>query len=137
MKSIHAIDEFWLVDFEFHTTSGERPVPLCLVAVELKTGRLVRHWLGDAAPAAPPYPVGPNSLFVAFYAPAELSCHLALGWPFPANILDLFTEFRNRTNGLPVPHGNSLLGALAYFGLPTADAEVKENMRAQIGRAHV
>ncbi|PAW81070.1 MAG: DNA polymerase I, partial [Pedosphaera sp. Tous-C6FEB] len=110
MKFTPAFDEVWLVDFEFHSTPGERPAPLCLVAVELKSERLVRHWLGDSAPAAPPYPAGPKSWFVAFYAPAELGCHLALGWPFPTNILDLFTEFRNRTNGLPVPYGNSLLG---------------------------
>ena len=31
---------------------------------------------------------------------AELGCFLALGWPMPARILDLFAEFRATTNGL-------------------------------------
>ena len=45
-------------------------------------------------------PSGRDSLFIAYYASAELGCFRALGWPRPANILDLFVEFRNRTNGL-------------------------------------
>jgi len=52
-----------------------------------------------------------------------------LHWPLPANVLDLFVEFRNRTNGLPVPCGNGLLGALAYFGLDSIAAAEKESMR--------
>ena len=47
---------------------------------------------------------------------AELSCFLALSWPFPANIIDLFAEFRVETNGLPTMAGNSLLGACAISG---------------------
>ena len=52
-------------------------------------------------------------LFVAYYAPAELSCFLALGWPLPARILDLYIEFRAETNGLALPIGRGLLGALS------------------------
>ena len=40
---------------------------------------------------------------MAYYASAELGCFLALGWPMPARILDLFAEFRAATNGLPTP----------------------------------
>jgi hypothetical protein len=29
----------------------------------------------------------------------------------------LFVEFRNRTNGLALPHGAGLLGAMAWYGL--------------------
>ena len=43
---------------------------------------------------SPPYPTGPGSLFVAYYASAELGCHLALGWPLPARVLDLYAEFK-------------------------------------------
>src|SRR5207244_8965796 len=46
----------------------------------------------------PPYATGPEVLFVAFYASAELGCYRALGWPMPERILDLFTEFRVHTN---------------------------------------
>ena len=51
----------------------------------------------------PPFPTGPDALFVAYYASAELGCFRALGWPMPANVLDLFAEFRDRTNGLTRP----------------------------------
>src|SRR5262249_9655127 len=45
-----------------------------------------------------------------------------------------FTEFRARTNGLETPAGNSLLGALSYFGLDGMGALEKEDMRALILR---
>jgi hypothetical protein len=119
----------WLVDFEFTAAPGERPVPLCCVARELHTCRLERFWLADVAPDLPPYGTGPDSLFVAYYASAELGCHLALNWPTPARVLDLFVEFRCRTSGLTTPCGHGLLGALAYFGLDALDAAEKQEMR--------
>jgi hypothetical protein len=36
--------EIWLVDFEFAAAEGERPVVRCMVALELRTGKLVRIW---------------------------------------------------------------------------------------------
>jgi hypothetical protein len=119
----------WAVDFEFTALPGERPVPLCCVARELRTGQLVRTWLDSSAPANPPFDTGPDTLFMAYYASAELGCHLALDWPFPSRIVDLFAEFRCLTAGLSVPCGNGLLGALAYFGLDGLDAADKETMR--------
>jgi hypothetical protein len=68
-------------------------------------------------------------LFVAYYAAAELGCHLALGWPLPRRVLDLFAEFRVRTNGLALPHGAGLLGALLWHGLPALGAAEKDAMR--------
>ena len=70
----------------------------------------------------------------------------------PANVLDLFAEFRNLTNGLPLSDSeleqlqsakrskvktsakpparkSSLLGALAYYGLPHMDVGEKTAMR--------
>ena len=77
--------------------------------------------------SAPPFDTGPDTLFVAFYASAEIGTFLALDWPTPARILDLFAEFRNLTNGLPVP-SNKLISALEYFGLDTIGAVYKQNM---------
>src|SRR5205823_12031664 len=109
---------------------GERPRPICLVARELASGRTVRVWEDDLQRLdRPPYPIGPDVLFIAYYASAEMGCHLALGWPLPVNVLDLFTEFRTLTNGLNPPSGNGLLGALDYFGLSTMDAAEKTAMR--------
>jgi DNA polymerase-1 len=125
--------EIWAVDFEFSSEPGENPEPVCLVAWELRSGRKVRLWR-DEFSCAPPYPTGPDSLFVAFYASAEIGCHLALGWPVPERVLDLFTEFRNRTNGVPTENGSGLLGALAYYGLDAMGAIEKDEMRALILR---
>jgi hypothetical protein len=121
--------EIWAVDFEFTAPPGERPSPLCCVGRELRTGRPVRSWLADGAPAAPPYPTDPDALVVAYYASAEWGCHFALGWPIPRRILDLYSEFRWLTSGLPAPCGLGLLGALAYFGLDGMGAEEKQSMR--------
>ena len=122
--------EVWLVDFEFSAPPGERPSVVCLVAWELGTGRRLRRWQNEVAGMCrPPYSVGEEVLFVAYYASAEMGCHLSLDWPLPANVLDLFTEFRNRTNGLSLPCGSGLLGALAWFGLGSIEAAHKESMR--------
>ncbi len=73
--------EVWLADFEFQAPPGERPQPVCLVAFEFHSGRQIRLWQDDLRRLkSPPYSVGTDSLFVAYYASAELGCHLALGW---------------------------------------------------------
>jgi DNA polymerase I len=36
--------EIWLVDFEFCAPPGERPEPVCLVAREFRSGRVIRLW---------------------------------------------------------------------------------------------
>jgi hypothetical protein len=122
--------QVWFVDFEYCCPPGCRPTPLCVVARELHSGRRSSRWLAGGGGKTPPYPTGPDVLFVAYYASAELGCHMALGWPMPARILDLFTEFRNLTNGRAVQCGSSLLGALTYFGLDAMAAVEKEEMRA-------
>src|SRR5262245_20261940 len=102
-------EQIWLVDFEFAAPAGEPPAPVCLVALELRSGRLIRQWR-DEFGQAPPYPLDPSALFVSFFASAELDCHLALSWALPSRVLDLYVEFRNSTNGLPTPSGSNLLG---------------------------
>ena len=121
--------EIWALDFEFISEPGARPVPVCMVANEISgSGRSIRLWQ-DELGAAPPLGTGPDVLFVAYYAPAELSCFLALGWPLPVRILDLFAEFRVKTNGLPLPVGRGLLGALSYHGIPSITSDEKHSMR--------
>jgi DNA polymerase I len=126
-------EELWGVDFEFHAPDGERPDPVCMVARELRTGRVVRRWR-DEFSTLPPYRTDRKALFIAFYASAELGCHLALGWPMPVNVLDLYVEFRNATNGLRTPAGRGLLGALAYFGLDHIATTQKDASRDLIMR---
>jgi hypothetical protein len=114
--------EIWAVDFEFGADPGENPDPVCLVALELRSGRKVRLWQDELGPM-PPYPTGPDTLFVAYYASAEIGYHLSLGWPVPERILGLFIEFRNAANGLPTPSGFGLIGALVYHGLDAIGTE--------------
>mgnify|MGYP001203373332 CR=1 FL=1 len=120
----------WLVDFEFGVGPGERPEPICMVALELHTKRCLRVWFDDERSHSVPYPFGNQDLYVAYYASAELGCHLALGWPMPSHILDLFVEFRNRTNGMSVPCGNGLIGAMVFFGLDSIGVDEKDDMRS-------
>lgn len=122
--------EIWLADFEFRQPPGERPTPLCLVAREYWTGDTIRAWADDLAGMDhPPFRIGRDVLFVAYYASAELGCFLALNWPMPARILDLYTEFRCLTNGGPTTSGNGLLGAMAHYGLGAIDVAEKSEMR--------
>jgi DNA polymerase-1 len=127
----------WAVDFEFIANRGQRPVPVCMVAHELRGGRKLRLWSDQFGPR-PPFAITADALFVAYYASAELTCFKVLGWPMPARILDLYVEFRNSTNCLqekgvkPVESG--LLAALAAHGLDTLGAIEKEEMRALVLR---
>jgi hypothetical protein len=131
VKTLDPFREVWAVDFEFQADKGERPAPICMVARELRTGRVVRLFAEELeAMGRPPFGTGPDILFVAYYASAELGCFLALGWPMPARVLDLFVEFRCLTNGRTLPAGAGLLGALTYFGLDSMDGAEKEEMRA-------
>ncbi len=129
MDALRHYREVWAVDFEFTAPPGHRPQPLCMVARELRSGRVERVWLDGSASPLPPFGTGRDVLFIAYYASAEFGCHLALGWPMPERVLDLYPEFRCRAAGLGVPSGHGLLGALAYFGLPAIEAAEKESMR--------
>jgi hypothetical protein len=127
--------EIWAVDFEFNFggCTGNNPVPVCLVAWELRSGRKIRLWC-DEFDNKPPYPTDRDVLVIAYYASAEMGCHLVLNWPVPVRILDLFAEFRNHTNGLPLAAGNGLVGAMTHFRLDSLGAEEKDAMRGLILR---
>jgi DNA polymerase-1 len=127
--------QIWLVDFEFASTPGSLPAPHTLVAHEIYSGRTVRLFEEEFTRLkAPPYDIGPTSLFTAYYASAELGCHHVLGWADPEHVLDLFIEHRNLTNGLPTFAGNSLLGALTHYGIDAMDAVEKQNMQSLAAR---
>jgi DNA polymerase-1 len=135
VTALYQFDEIVLVDFEFNggdrnpRSDGNPPNVVCLVAHELRSGRRFRLW-HDQLGKSPPYRNDRKTLFVAFYASAELSCHLSKGWDLPVNILDLFIEFRRLTNhsGERQPSA-SLLAALDYFKLDSIEAQAKENWR--------
>ena len=120
--------EVWAIDFEFVAEPGGVPDVVCMAAREVGSDRLIRLWRDDFKPD-PPFDIGADALFVAYMASAEMGCFLQLGWPMPVNVLDLYTEFRNETNGLTLPHGRGLLGALSYHALSSITKEEKQDMR--------
>lgn len=121
----------WGFDCEFIAKPGERPDVLCAAGCELWSGRSFALW-EDQLDQLPSF--GANALVLNFVANAECACLLSRGRPLPAHILDLSVEFRNITNGRLVPEGKGLLGALAYYGLDSIDAKLKDDMRKRIMR---
>jgi DNA polymerase-1 len=125
-----AFDEIWIVDFEFAVTPGGLPHPVCCVARELYSRRTHRLWQHELARLErAPWNTGPRAVTVAYFSSAEISCFRVLDWPDPTHVIDLFAEFRVETNGLRLPAGRSLLGALAYYGLSGMTAGEKQSMR--------
>jgi len=143
---LEQFDQVWCHDFEFVAPPGERPRVVCLSAYELHSGRTLNLWHNELN-EQPPYRTDGKVLFVSFVANAEIACHLALGWPVPANILDLSPVFRNlisgRTSldginfgpdGRATPDGKSLIGMMRYFGLDPISSKRKDAMRDRIMR---
>lgn len=133
--------EVVLLDAEYIALDGEPVVPVALGAHELRSGRRHRLFFGDQRRTHNnPLPVGPDVLYVAYSAQAELGVLLALGWELPVHVLDLFAEFRCLTNGLTTfaggPLESSLIAALRYFGLDCMTDLEKESMRNLILRGH-
>lgn len=127
-----SLEEVVFIDFEFIAGTGEKPKPVCMVALEQRSGRTFRLWLEREWPNRPPFSTGPRVLMVAYLASAELGCFLALDWLFPRLVLDLYAEFRVITNGLTLPHGRGLLGAMQWYGLDGIEASKKDHIRERI-----
>ena len=137
--------EIWCVDTEYYPgqglanggRDGDAITPLCLVAKELRTGRIVRQWLNEFGPS-PPYRLDSGVLVIGYMLSAEFSTHIALGWGQPACCLDPYIEFRHLTNDGRIRSGDrdkgfySLAGALRYFRYNLIDTARKEEMRDRI-----
>jgi DNA polymerase-1 len=100
-------------DFEYEVTAGEYelvdgdlPRVLCMVAYvldeNLRHVRAMRLWHGEFG-TSPPFDIGPDTLFVAYSAWAEMTCFMTLGWKFPRHIFDLHTAYLALSNIL-LPH---------------------------------
>jgi DNA polymerase-1 len=133
--------KIWCIDFEFQSEGalheeggsqhGGRPLPLCLVAVEIRSGRLLRLWRNDLyALRRAPFDIGPDSLVCTFFGSAEFGCFIALGWSMPFNVIDLYVEHRLRMNGVSKVKG--LVDVLQLNGLPHISAAVKDAHRDKI-----
>ena len=88
-------------DFEYEIEPGELPNVLCMVAhvldENLQHVRTIRLWRGEFD-KVPPFDIGPDTLFVAYSAWAELTCFMTLGWRFPVHVFDLHTAYLAASN---------------------------------------
>ena len=88
-------------DFEYEVADGDLPDPLCMVAhvldEKLRHVRTIRLWRGEFG-AEPPFDIGPDALFVAYSAWAEMTCFKVLGWPFPVHIFDQHAAYLAASN---------------------------------------
>ena len=85
-----------VVDFEYEIDDGDLPRVLCMVVYVLDAFlrhiRTIRIWRGQFN-KTPPFDIGPDALFVAYSAWAELICFIVLGWKFPVHVFDLHTAY--------------------------------------------
>jgi DNA polymerase-1 len=83
-------------DFEYEIADGDLPNVLCMVAhvldQNLQHVRTIKLWRGDFG-KEPPFDIGPDTLFVAYSAWAELTVFMTLGWKFPQHVFDLHTAY--------------------------------------------
>ena len=126
-------------DFEYEVADGELPNVLCMVAHMLNEN-LQRGDFGTA----PPFDIGPDALFVAYSAWAEMTCFMTLGWKFPAHIFDLHTAYLAASNVL-LPHNpdekrkrppKDLGTAARAYGIEGWHGIDKETIAADIGNGH-
>ena len=93
-------------DFEYEIDNNGLPEVLCMVAHVLDSNlrhmRTIRLWRGEFGAGAP-FDIGPDALFVAYSAWAEMTCFKMLGWQFPVHIFDLHTAYLAASNIL-LPH---------------------------------
>ena len=143
--------EVWALDTEFNLRpsgayaypndpqpEGSIQHPVCLVAHELYSGRMVTVFEDEFGPE-PPFSVGPENLFIAYSAAAEWLTFLALGWPLPVRVFDPYIEYRRHICGTPrdtKEEGNKgLLKALEHFHIHTGiTADLKQAEREFIMR---
>jgi DNA polymerase-1 len=135
----------WAVDTEFYPgpglanggREGDASTPLCVVAQEMRSGRIVRQWQDEFGPF-PPYQLDADSLVIGYTISAELGTHIALGWGQPVNCLDPYIEFRHLTNDGRIKSGErekgfySINGALRYFRADEIDLARKIRVRDRI-----
>ena len=119
----------WVADFEFQAPAGHRPKVWCGVFHCLETGETLRLLFDKPGVSNP---IGPEDTLVAYFASAELTCYLSLGWELPAHVIDLYAEAKVVLGGEQPPglQGWGLLDVARYFGVQVSlDAEKKTYFR--------
>jgi DNA polymerase I len=131
-------------DFEYEIADGNLPNPLCKVTYvldeNLRHVHTIRQWRDDFG-RAPPFDIGPDTLFVGYSAWAEMTCFQVLGWKFPVHIFDQHTAYLAASNVL-LPYNpeevrnkprKRLSDACRAYGLDGWERIDKEEMQEAIG----
>jgi hypothetical protein len=130
---------------EYQLAAGDLPKVLCMVAHELDENlqhvRTIKLWRGEFG-SGPPFDIGPDTLFAAYSAWAELTCFMVLGWKFPVHIFDQHTAYLATSNFL-WPYepdeerrsrpANSLADACKAYGIEGWQEIEKEQISKDIG----
>src|SRR5262249_27464772 len=108
----------------------------------LRRVRTIRMWREELLTSKhPPFDIGPDTLFVAYSAWAEMICFKVLGWQFPVHIFDLHTAYLAASNVL-LPHNpdevrkkprKRLSDACRAYGIEGWERIDKEEMAKAIG----
>jgi DNA polymerase I len=135
------------IDFEFFAPAGCNPQPICIAWICSTTGESGARWLWDKLQSCP-FPMTAETVLLSYNVAAEVSCFLALNWPRPTNVIDLWLEYVQVCNGWPVEAPEwkprrapikkprkGLLDAMRAYGLEATPSEVKAHFqtRAQEG----
>jgi hypothetical protein len=129
--------EVWVWDSEYVVVPGWHVSPVCMAGIELHTGNTVSRVWHEGESVSNPMPFGPEAVHLVYSASADLGFALSAGWGLPVNVIDLWVEYRNLTNGLLDNQGEkletSLLEACHASGIwdTTPEAE-KEASRERI-----
>jgi hypothetical protein len=134
-----------VADFEYEVGAGDLPNPLCMVAYVLDENlqhlRTIRLWRGEFD-TAPPFDIGPDTLFVAYSAWAEMTCFKVMGWRFPVHIFDQHTAYLAASNIL-LPYSpdevrkkprKRLLDACRTYGIEGWEQIDKDTIAEDIGQ---
>jgi hypothetical protein len=137
-RLLNRFDEVWVWDPEFIPVPGWHCTPVCMVSSELKSGKTLSvAWDSEGQHQSNPLPFGPRVLHILYSSTADLGFALAAGWGLPCNVLDLWVERRNQTNGLVDNQGypieTGLIAACHDFGvLDVTSLEEKDASRDRI-----
>jgi len=131
-------------DFEYEVAVGALPNVLCMVAYVLdkylRHVRTIRLWRGEFG-RIPPFDTGPDTLFVAYSAWAEMTCFEVLGWKFPVHIFDQHTAYLAASNVLlpynpdekSIRQSKNLADACRAYGIEGWERIDKRSIAEDIG----
>lgn len=121
---------FLIIDFEYREDSPGRLHPVCIVALELETGRVYRQWLDEGQATAHSFPFSETTVLIAHsIASSHGRCWDSLGWPEPAGWIDTHIEEHVLARGDKVHKELDLLQCCRRRGIPVMNDEEHRAIR--------